>query len=375
MNAATVSFPNIAQPLQLRHRTLRNRINFGAHTANMSEGGLPGERHLGYYLERARGGAAMIVVEPVPVHATAVLTRGNFRHGDDSIVEPFRRITDAIHAEGATILHQLYHVGQHGDFDNSYRESWSPSGLPSYHDSDGSHAMAERRDHRGHRRIRRRRRPRARRVGSTASRSSPPTTRSSTSSGCPWSNRRTDRWGGPFENRMRFSSEILGGIRRAVGDDFIIGLATSVDPTVDVAMQIDELCEIAAWHDERDLMDYITCGTGSYFNFGILMPTFQFADKLGVDAAEALKGAVTHAKVQAESHVRTPENADYVIAVGPGRHGEHRTRTDRRPPPREQGAERSPRGRSRLHLVQPDVLGSAIPRLLDLLSREPLGGT
>ena len=63
----------LAQPLQLRHVTLRNRIVFGAHTSNMSEDGLPGERHLGYYLERARGGAAMIVVEPMPVHATAVL--------------------------------------------------------------------------------------------------------------------------------------------------------------------------------------------------------------------------------------------------------------------------------------------------------------
>jgi NADPH-dependent 2,4-dienoyl-CoA reductase/sulfur reductase-like enzyme len=132
----------------------------------------------------------------------------------------------------------------------------------------------------------------------------------------PWSNRRDDRWGGSFENRMRFSSKILAGIRRAVGDDFVIGLATSVDPTVEIAMQIDELCEIAAWHDERDLMDYVTCGTGSYFNFGILMPTFQFADKLGVAAAEALSGAVTHAKVQAESHVRTPENADDVVAAG-----------------------------------------------------------
>ncbi len=59
-------------------------------------------RHLGYDLERARGGAAMIVVEPVPVHATAVLTRGNFRHGDDSIIEPFRRITDVTTAMAAT---------------------------------------------------------------------------------------------------------------------------------------------------------------------------------------------------------------------------------------------------------------------------------
>ncbi|MFW2332900.1 FAD-dependent oxidoreductase [Ilumatobacter sp.] len=310
-----VLFPNIAQPLELRHRTLRNRINFGAHTANMSEGGLPGDRHLGYYLERARGGAAMIVVEPVPVHATGVLTRGNFRHGDDSIIEPFRRITDAIHAEGATIVHQLYHVGQHGDFDNSYRESWSPSGLPSYHDSDGSHAMSEREiaeiiDGFVDAAVR------AKACGFDGVEIFAAYNAIVDQFWLPWSNRRDDRWGGSFENRMRFSSEILGGIRRAVGDDFIIGLATSVDPTVDVAMQTDELCEIAAWHDERDLMDYVTCGTGSYFNFGILMPTFQFADKLGVDAAEALRGAVTHARVQAESHVRTPENADYVVGSG-----------------------------------------------------------
>ncbi|WP_315980531.1 oxidoreductase [Aliamphritea spongicola] len=67
---------HIFKPLTLRHKTLRNRITFGAHTANMAEQGLPGARHRGYYLERAIGGAAMIVVEPIPVHPTAVLTRG-----------------------------------------------------------------------------------------------------------------------------------------------------------------------------------------------------------------------------------------------------------------------------------------------------------
>jgi 2,4-dienoyl-CoA reductase-like NADH-dependent reductase (Old Yellow Enzyme family) len=66
------AFPHLFQPLQLRHLTLPNRIVFGAHTANMSEAGLPGERHRAYYEERARGGAAMIVVEPMPVHRTAV---------------------------------------------------------------------------------------------------------------------------------------------------------------------------------------------------------------------------------------------------------------------------------------------------------------
>ena len=133
--------PHVFEPLTLRHVTLRNRIVFGAHTPNMAEQGLPGARHLAYYLERARGGAAMIVVEPVPVHPTAVLTRGNFRAGDDAVIAGFRAITDACHAEGAVMIQQLYHVGQHGDFDNSFRPSWSPSGLPSFHDAEGSHAM------------------------------------------------------------------------------------------------------------------------------------------------------------------------------------------------------------------------------------------
>ena len=142
------AFPHVFEPLRLRHRTLRSRITFGAHTANMAEGGLPGERHIGYYRERALGGAGMIVVEPVPVHRTGVLTRGNFRHDDDAIIPAFRRVTDACRAANPDVvmIHQLYHVGQHGDADNSFAPNWSPSGLPSYHDADGSHAMTERGD-------------------------------------------------------------------------------------------------------------------------------------------------------------------------------------------------------------------------------------
>ena len=114
----------------------------------MSEAGLPGDQHIGYYRERALGGAGMIVVEPVPVHPTGVLTRGNFRVDDDAVVPHFRRLTESCHEAaaadgGVVMIHQLYHVGQHGDADNSFAPSWSPSGLPSYHDADGSHAMTE----------------------------------------------------------------------------------------------------------------------------------------------------------------------------------------------------------------------------------------
>ncbi len=308
-------FPHLFAPLQLRHKTLKHRLNFGAHTANMAEAGLPGARHLGYYLERAIGGAAMIVVEPVPAHRTGVLTRGNFRHEDDAVVPAFRAITDACREHGTVMIQQIYHVGQHGDWDNSFEPNWSPSGLPSYHDCDGSHAMSEAEIEELIEAFAQAAR-RAKESGFDGVELFAAYNALIDQFWTPWSNRREDRWGGSFENRMRFSSEIIGRVRALVGEDFIIGLAVSMDPGTEVMLSLEALSEVVAWHDARGLMDYVTCGTGSYFDFSPLMPTVFYADKLGAPFAESLKQAVTHAKVQAESHIRTPENAEVVIASG-----------------------------------------------------------
>lgn len=309
------AFPNLFQPLKLGGRTLKNRIVFGAHTANMAEGGLPGERHLGYYRERALGGAAMIVVEPVPVHRTGVLTRGNFLPEDDAIIPHFRRITDVCKAEGTVMIQQLYHVGQHGDADNSFEASWSPSGLPSYHDSDGSHAVTEAEiEELIAAYIQAARRARA--AGFDGIELFAAYHALIDQFWTPWSNRRDDRWGGSLENRTRFSRAIIEGIRKCCGPDFIIGMAINYEPDVEVALGIEAMQEVILHHDERGLMDYVTCGVGSYFDFYKLMPTFIYPEKLSLPLAEALKSVVSHAKVQAECHIRTPENADYVIASG-----------------------------------------------------------
>jgi 2,4-dienoyl-CoA reductase-like NADH-dependent reductase (Old Yellow Enzyme family) len=310
------AFPHVFEPVRLRHRTLQNRIVFGAHTANMAEDGLPGERHIGYYRERALGGAAMIVVEPIPIHRTGVLTRGNFRHDDDAVIPAFRRVTDACREanSGIVLIHQLYHVGQHGDADNSFAPNWSPSGLPSYHDADGSHAMTEEE------------------IETLIAGFAAAAGRAQASGfdgveifaayhavvdqfWAPWSNRRTDAWGGGFEGRMRFSSEVLRRIRERCGDDFIVGLAVSADPESEAFPSIGELAEIVAWHDERRLMDYVTCGTGSYFAFEGIIPTSLFEPRLGEPFAAALKAVVRHALVQAESHIRTPAAAEAVLAA------------------------------------------------------------
>ena len=308
------NFPRLFSPIDLRGHSLRNRIVFGAHTANMSEEGLPGERHLAYYRERALGGAAMLVIEPIPVHPAAVLTRGNFRNSTDEVIPHFRKITDAVHEEGALILQQLYHVGQHGDSDNSYHANWSPSGMPSYHDSDGSHSMNETE------------------IEETIE-GFVQAARRCNDAGfdgvevwaayhgmvdqfwTPWSNQRTDRWGGSLENRTRFSQEIITRIRKICGDDFIVGIAVNDEPDFEVALQRESIAEIISLHDRDQLLDYVTCGTGSYFDFYKLMPTFLYPERLGVELAEVLKGAVNHALVIAESHIRTPENAEAVLSA------------------------------------------------------------
>ncbi|MDO3435687.1 FAD-dependent oxidoreductase [Rhizobium sp. CBN3] len=308
-------FPRLLSPVGLRGHILRNRIVFGAHTANMAKDGVPGDQHVAYYAERAIGGAGMIVVEPMPVHPAAILTRGNFRAGDDGVIPHFRKVTSAIKQNGAVAIQQLYHVGAHGDSDNSYHAHWSPSGMASYHDSDGSHSMSEGEIWEtidGFVQAARR----CREAGFDGVEVWGAYLGLIEQFWTPWSNRREDLWGGALENRTRFSREIMSRIRSTCGQDFIIGLAISDDADHSVALGRDELADIVALHDDLGLVDYVTCGSGGYLDFEKLMPTFLYQEKLGADLAATIKRSVKHALVIAESHIRTPENGESVLGEG-----------------------------------------------------------
>ena len=315
------SFPHVFEPLRLRHRTLRSRINFGAHTANMAEEGLPGERHIGYYRERALGGAGMIVVEPVPVHRTGVLTRGNFRHDDDAIIPAFRRLTDACREANPDIvmIHQLYHVGQHGDADNSFAPNWSPSGLPSYHDADGSHAMTERRDRGADRRgssrppagapgerLRRRRDLRRR------------TTALVDQFWATWSNRRTDEWGG----LVREPDALLG--RDPAADPRALRRRLHHRPGASArTRRAEAFPSIAELARDRRLARRATADGLRHVRDGLVLRLLQdHPDRRSSRSGSASRSrprsrpSCRNALVQAESHIRTPAAAEAVLAAG-----------------------------------------------------------
>ena len=100
------------------------------------------------------------------------------------------------------------------------------------------------------------------------------------------------------------------------GDRFIIGLSINDEPSFDVKLSRESTAEIVALHDRDQIIDYVTCGTGSYLDFHKLMPTFIYPEKLGADFAGVIKTSVSHALVTAESHIRTPENAETVLGEG-----------------------------------------------------------
>lgn len=312
----THAYSTVFSPVTLRHKTLKNRVVFGPHTVNMSEGGLPTERHFGYYRERARGGAGMIVVEPSPAHRTGVLTRGNFLAEDDAVIPHFRRITDECHAHGTVMLHQIYHIGGHGDQDNSWQPYWSPSGFPSMHDPWGSHAMSEaeieemieafvaaaRRD---------------KEAGFDGVDIFAGYNCLVDQFWSPLTNRRSDKWGGSLENRMRFSVEMLERIRRMAGEEFIIGLTVSGAEPTRAGLGLDDKQEILSILDQKGLIDYVSCGTGSYLHdFSKIVPSFHFDMTLGMSDAEAYKSVLKHALVTAEARIKTPENAEDILSSG-----------------------------------------------------------
>jgi 2,4-dienoyl-CoA reductase-like NADH-dependent reductase (Old Yellow Enzyme family)/thioredoxin reductase len=220
-----------------------------------------------------------------------------------------------VHEHGTTILQQLYHVGQHGDSDLSFMPHWSPSGLASYHDSDGSHAMRE---------------SEILEVIDCFTRAA----QRCQSAGfdgvdlfaayhalldqfwTPWSNKRDDRWGGSLENRCRLSLSIINSIREACGENFIIGMSISHSEETPYMMTLEQLQEVIVTHDNTGNLDYVSCGAGNYIDYDRLMATFVYGEKQGVPLAAALKSVVSHARVTAECHIRTPENADYTIASG-----------------------------------------------------------
>ena len=115
----------LLQPFQLKHLTLRNRIIVTSHEPAYPEDGMPKDRYLHYTVERARGGVAMTMTAgSAAVSKDSPPVFNNLLAYKDEIVPYVKRMTDAVHEEGAAIMIQLTHLGRRTRWDKG---DWLPA--------------------------------------------------------------------------------------------------------------------------------------------------------------------------------------------------------------------------------------------------------
>ncbi|RMM07333.1 putative proteinH:flavin oxidoreductase H oxidase protein, partial [Pseudomonas syringae pv. maculicola] len=70
-------------------------------------------------------------------------------------------------------------------------------------------------------------------------------------------NKRTDEWGGSFENRMRFGLEVIKAVRKEVGPDFCVGLRICGDEFHPDGLSHEDMKQIAKYYDDTGLIDFL----------------------------------------------------------------------------------------------------------------------
>jgi len=103
---------NLFSPAAFGSRQLRNRLLMAPMTRSQSPGHVPNERNVEYYRRRAAGGVGLIITEGTTVGHPAASGYPDVPafHGDAAL-QGWKAVVNAVHAEGAAIIPQLWHVG------------------------------------------------------------------------------------------------------------------------------------------------------------------------------------------------------------------------------------------------------------------------
>ena len=99
-------------PVKFGTMEIKNRIAMAPMATDFAEGdGTVSDRLLDYYEARARGGVGLIILEVCTIDGMSPYIPRTVGLWDDSFIAGLKRLTDAVHAHGATIIPQIAHPG------------------------------------------------------------------------------------------------------------------------------------------------------------------------------------------------------------------------------------------------------------------------
>lgn len=258
------------QPLTLRGKTLKNRIVSTAHAPGYAEDGMPGPRYFAYHEEKARGGLALTMFGGSSIVSGDVTSiYGQIDVSTDRVIPHFRAFADRIHRHGALLMCQISHMGRRTTWDAG---DWIAPIAPSAIRDPAHHAMPRAMEEEDIARVIADYAAAARRcaVGGLDGCEILSTSHLPGQFLSLAANVRTDRWGGPLENRMRFLLDVLRGIRAAVPDDFILSLRMSPDEQSEGGPDAADCLTVAHTVRDQGLADLVNLiGPGGATNASI----------------------------------------------------------------------------------------------------------
>lgn len=300
-------YPHLLAPLDLGHTTLKNRVLMGSMHTGLEET-KDWNRVAEFYAARARGGVGLMVTGGMAPNREGGVFPGAAGLFTEQDIANHRIVTDRVHDGGGKIAMQILHAGRYAYGPECVSASPIKSPIspfpPKELDEEGIEkqildiATAA---------------ARAREAGYDG-------VEVMGSEGyflnqflVPHTNKRTDRWGGSYENRMRLPVEVVKRVREAVGDDFIIIYRLSMIDLIPNGSTFDEVLQLAK---------KVEAAGASIINTGIgwheaRVPTIATSVPRAAFAwvTKKLMGHVT-VPVITSNRINTPEVAEDVLATG-----------------------------------------------------------
>jgi 2,4-dienoyl-CoA reductase-like NADH-dependent reductase (Old Yellow Enzyme family)/thioredoxin reductase len=235
----------LLQPYQLKHLSLRNRIMSTAHEPAYSEDGMPKDRYRLYHVEKAKGGIALTMTAGSAIVAEdSPAAFGNLYAYKDEIVPWLQRLTEDCHEHGAAVMIQITHLGRRTNWNHS---DWLPVLAPSPVREPAHRTFPKEAEDWDLARIVKAYAAAAQRMEAAGLDGIEVEAYGHFMDGfwSPATNRRRDDYGGSLDNRLRFTHQVLDGIRAAVDPGFIVGLRLVADEDWDKGLSREEGVEIA----------------------------------------------------------------------------------------------------------------------------------
>ncbi|WP_371631248.1 NADPH-dependent 2,4-dienoyl-CoA reductase [Streptomyces sp. NBC_00341] len=301
-------YPHLLSPLDLGFTTLPNRVLMGSMHIGLEEVEHGFERMAAFYAARARGGVGLMVTGGIAPNDPGCTFPGGAKMTTEAEAAEHARVTSAVHAAGGRIAMQILHFGRYAHHPGLV----APSAIKAPISAFTPHALSD--DE----------------VESTiedfvtaaalAQRAGYDGVEIMGSEGylinefiAAATNHRDDRWGGSYENRIRFPVEIVRRVRERVGRDFILIYRLSMLDLVPGGSSLEEVVLLA-----RE----IEAAGATIINTGIgwheaRIPTIATSVPRGAFTwvTQKVRGAVSVPLVTS-NRINTPEVAEEILAAG-----------------------------------------------------------